>query len=85
MIQAACKKTSKRFTCHSLRHGFASWLVLMGEHMADVAAWCHHSTTATTERYYVHLRPRGRAQLDSNRERVATMWSQALENTLVAG
>lgn len=66
------------FTCPSLRHGFASWLVMMGEHLMDVAAWCHHSTAATTEAYYVHLRPHGRAQLAGNQRAVVTMRSQCL-------
>ena len=77
-VQGAATHTEKPFTCHSLRHGFASWLVMMGEHLTDVAAWCHHSTAATTEHYYVHLRPHGRAQIDKNRRLVITMRSQCL-------
>ena len=63
---------------HSLRHAFCSWLVMMGETMADVAAWAHHASTATTEKWYAHLRAHGRARLAENRNGVFTMWSQCV-------
>ena len=51
------------YTLHALRHAFCSWLAMMGEDMKDIAAWAGHSTAATTEKWYAHLRPGGRARL----------------------
>ncbi len=72
----ACTDIGKKYTLHSLRHAFCSWLTMMGESMQDVSAWVHHSTVMTTEGWYAHLRPGGKARAEKNRSRVVTMWSQ---------
>ena len=77
-LEAACRQTGVRFTPKAFRHAFVSWLSMMGESYQDIAAWAHHSTARTTEDWYAHLRPRGRARQDSNRRRVAVMWTHCL-------
>ena len=76
------KVNGKRYTSKSCRHAFCSWLVMMGESMSDVAAWAHHSTPTTTAQWYAHLRPRGRARTNENREGVLTARSHAFEKAL---
>jgi len=85
-FEKACKtaKLPDTITPHSLRHAFCSWLTMMGENLQDVAAWAHHATTATTERWYTHLRPRGRSRLADNRRSVFTMRSHTIEKALPA-
>ena len=78
-LDAACDRIGERWTAHGFRHAFCSWLTMIGEHMSDVAAWAHHSTVMTTERWYAHLRPHGQAQAARNRERVVTMQSHGLD------
>ena len=58
-FEEARESVNPNITIHSLRHAFCSWLVMMGEHLQDVAAWAHHSSARTTEKWYAHLRPRG--------------------------
>jgi len=73
------RRTGYRFTLHSLRHAFCSWLFLMGEHPSDVAAWAHHSSAQTTEAWYAHLRPRGRDQVETNRALVGKLRGRLME------
>ena len=61
-------KLASRFTAHSFRHAFGSWLVAAGESMADVSRWMHHSSTAITESWYAHERPRGRKRAAENQK-----------------
>lgn len=46
---AACEQIGKQYTCHSLRHAFASLLALMGEHMKDIALLRHRSDPTVFE------------------------------------
>jgi len=66
------------FTLHSLRHAFCSWLAMMGEHVADIAAWAHHASQATTEKWYAHLRPHGQARAKEHQIAVYAMCSHCL-------
>jgi len=79
---AACNAAGKRFTLHSLRHAFASWLTMMGETTPDIAAWLHHASPVTTERRYSHLRPHGRDRIDENRKRVLTARGRMMERVM---
>ena len=81
-LEDACRITGKRFTPHAFRHGFASWLLMMGEGLQDVAAWGHWESTQVVERYYAHLRPRGQSRRDSNRTEAFTIRSHALSKAL---
>ena len=81
-FDATRRRVRKHFIFNSLRHAFGSYCVLMGESMTDVAAWMHHTTQTTTEKYYVHLQPRGRARIEQNRERMFTMRSHCLEKAM---
>lgn len=65
-------------TFKSLRHGLGSYCSLMGEAMGDIAKWLHHSAPSTTERYYVHLAPRGRDRIEENRKLVFIMRSRCM-------
>ncbi len=76
--QTSCQAAGLHYTLHSLRHAFCSWLMMMGEQLADIAAWAHHATQATTERY-AHLRPRGRERIAENRGHVFTIRARCLE------
>lgn len=67
------------YTLHSLRHGFCSYLFLRGEHASDIAAWAHHSSPSTTEKWYAHLRPRGQSRLERNRARIDKLRRRSLE------
>ena len=77
--QASRKLAGQQFTLHSLRHAFCSWLAMMGEHLADIAAWAHHASQATTEKWYAHLRPHGQARAREHQTRVIGMCSHCLE------
>jgi integrase len=44
-------------TFHTLRHTFASWLVMAGVDLKTVATLLGHSTTHQVERTYGHLSP----------------------------
>ena len=81
-FDAACRTAGHRFTLHSLRHAFCSWLALMGEPVEDIAAWTHHASPQTTQRYYAHLRPRGRIRIDRNRRYVFTARSHLIARAL---
>lgn len=81
-LEATCEIFDKRFTPHAFRHGFASWLMLAGEHDSDIAAWMHHTTPAMVQRTYAHLRPHGRERLAMNRKNVFTMRSHLIEKAL---
>jgi len=76
--ESTCQALGTRYTLHSLRQAFCSRLAMMGESLQDIAAWAHHSSAQTTERWYAHLRPRGRDGADRNREGVVTMWSHCI-------
>ena len=78
----ACRSAGHQFTLHSLRHAFCSWLALMGEPIEDIAAWTHHASPQTTQRYYAHLRPRGRIRIDRNRRYVFTARSHLIARAL---
>ena len=80
-LKRCCGAAGLDYGCHALRHAFASWLVMMGEHMNDVSAWCHHTSTRTTEKY-VHLRPRGLEQIEKNRERIRRLMERGLQTCL---
>ena len=77
-FQAVCADVGTRYTLHSLRHAFCSWLAMMGESLQDIAAWAHHSTVRTTEQSYAHLRPHGRDRTEENRRVAFTMRSHCL-------
>jgi len=47
----------KRYTFHTLRHTYASWLVLSGANLFDVQKLMGHKTMEMTQRY-AHLSPR---------------------------
>ncbi len=81
-LEAACDRIGRRWTPHAFRHAFCSWLVSIGEHMSDVAAWAHHSSAQTTEKWYAHLRPGGREKSALNRKAVFTMRSHCLRLAL---
>jgi len=66
------------FTAHGLRHAFCSWLAQAGESFQDIAAWAHHSSAQTTERWYAHLRPRGRDRADRIRMTLRAVRSQCM-------
>ena len=70
------------WTLHGLRHAFCSWMVMMGETTADIAAWAHHASPQTTEQHYAHLRPRGRDRIESNRAIVNAMRSHTMSQVL---
>lgn len=78
------KRAGHSFTLHGLRHGFCSWLAMMGETLHDIAAWAHHVNLSTTQRY-AHLRPRGRDRIEENRQRVFTLRSHCLEKAGIGG
>ena len=82
---AACKGAGRTYTLHSLRHGFCSWLAMMGENLQDIQAWAHHASVTTTQEWYAHLRPRGRARAEASRTAVDKMRSQCLNYSLSAG
>jgi len=50
-------KLPKSYTAHTLRHTFASHLVLNGEPIEKVSKLLGHKSIKTTETFYVHLRP----------------------------
>jgi integrase len=77
-LPKALRKAKCAFTAHGFRHAFCSWLAQAGESLQDIAAWAHHSSAQTTERWYAHLRPRGRERADSNRALVNTVRSQCM-------
>lgn len=94
-LEAACRRAREaavadgqpdrfpgRFTPHAFRHGFCSWLALMGEALQDIAAWAHHARPGTTE-VYAHLRPHGR-NLDTVRTHVFTIRAHCLAKALQA-
>ena len=54
MRQAGLKES---YTCHTLRHTFASHLVLHGKPMEQVSKLLGHRSVKTTETFYVHLKP----------------------------
>jgi integrase/recombinase XerD len=54
MRQAGLKES---YTCHTLRHTFASHLVLHGKPMEQVSKLLGHKSVKTTETFYVHLKP----------------------------
>ena len=78
----ARKVVSQTISFHSLRHAFGSYCVMMGESLTDVAAWMHHASQSTTEDYYVHLAPRGRARMGANREIVLYMRSHCMAKAM---
>ncbi len=82
-FEATCKAAGVSYTVNALRHAFCSWLALMGEDLADIQAWMHHTTSRTTAEWYRHLRPRGRERLAANRADVFTMCSHALAKALI--
>ncbi len=86
-FKAACKRIEKAYTLHSLRHAFCSWLTMLGESMQDVAAWAHHASATTTEKWYAHLRPRGQSRAAKNSDAVCNMCAHCLRASLagVAG
>lgn len=49
-------------TFHTLRHTFASWLVMEGVDLLTVARLLGHTTTKQVEQTYAHLSPEHRAQ-----------------------
>ena len=63
---------------HGFRHAFASWLAMMAEPLEDIAAWLGHASPNTTRTHYAHLRPHGRANIESNRRKVFTSRSQLM-------
>lgn len=77
-LELTCKGYGTRFTLHSFRHAFCSWLALMGEDREDISAWLHHSDPKTSLRWYTHLRPRGQVRIEKNRSDVFAMRSQLL-------
>jgi len=81
-FEQTCQAFGKRFTVHSLRHAFASWLVMMNEHDSDIASWLHHSTPAMCQKHYAHLRPHGQKRVAANRKSVRTMRARVLEVTM---
>lgn len=83
-FEDACAKVGRKYTLHSLRHAFCSWLAMMGEPMQDIQAWVHHSSVVTTEKWYAHLRPRGRKRAEQNRSRVLTLWLRCVKLCLPA-
>lgn len=52
--QRSCAGLPKRFTFHTLRHTFASWLVTQGVPLRHVQAYLGHVSIQTTE-IYAHL------------------------------
>lgn len=42
-------------TPHSMRHGYASWLVAAGFSIKEVSVWCGHSSVQVTLAVYAHL------------------------------
>jgi integrase len=53
-----CKKLEiNDFNFHSLRHSFASHLVMAGVNIFQVSKWLGHSSVRVTESYYAHLSP----------------------------
>ena len=47
----------KKYTFHTLRHTYASWLVLSGAYLFDVQKLMGHKTMEMTQRY-AHLSPK---------------------------
>jgi len=85
-LRAALRDAGKAagicFTPHGFRHAFCSWLAMSAESLQDIAAWVHHSTAQTTERWYAHLRPRGQERAAANRTAVLAMRSQCMAYAL---
>lgn len=54
----ACKRIGFR-NCrfHTLRHTFASHLVMAGVNIHTVSRWLGHASISTTEKHYAHLAP----------------------------
>jgi len=81
-LRRASRDLGAQLTPHGFRHAFCSWLTMAGESLQDVAAWAHHSSAGTTERWYAHLRPRGQERAMANRTAVLTMRSQCMKLAL---
>jgi integrase len=57
-LRAACDAAGiPEFTFHTLRHTYASWLVMAGTPIAVVAKNLGHATTASCDKFYAHLSP----------------------------
>ncbi|OGS21907.1 MAG: hypothetical protein A3J83_03260 [Elusimicrobia bacterium RIFOXYA2_FULL_40_6] len=60
-----CKQLGlKNVVFHTLRHTFASQLVMNGVNIFRVSKWLGHASVVTTEKYYAHLSP------DNKREEI---------------
>jgi len=66
----------------ALRHAFCSWLAMIGENMEDIAQWLVHASPMTTRKYYAHLTPNGRANVEANRRLAYTIRSLLFSKAL---
>lgn len=72
------RKTAESISFHTLRHTFASWLVMGGADLFTVAKLMGHTSTKQVETTYAHLSPGHRL---ATVELLTTKWQNRLPST----